>query len=131
MIVVDTSVVVAIIRDEEEAALFIDVIDEAESIMSIVSYVETQMVVSGRRLEANPKEIESTVRNLGIEIVDVTRDQADTAIGAFLRYGKGRHRARLNLADCFTYALAKSRGIPLLFKGEDFARTDIVPAYAH
>ncbi|MFY9695569.1 MAG: type II toxin-antitoxin system VapC family toxin [Xanthobacteraceae bacterium] len=128
MIVVDTSVLVAIIREEDEAALYTDIIDEAEAIMSVVSYVETQLVVAGRRLDANPKEVELTAHDLGIEIVDVTRDQAEAAVGAFLRYGKGRHRARLNLADCFTYALAKSRGIPLLFKGEDFARTDLISA---
>ncbi len=129
MIVVDTSVLIAIIREEDEAELFTDIIDETETIMSVVSYVETQMVVAGRRLDANLKEVELTAYDLGIEIVDVTRDQADAAIGVFLRYGKGRHRARLNLADCFTYALAKSRGIPLLFKGEDFARTDILSAH--
>jgi ribonuclease VapC len=129
MIVIDTSVLVAIIREEDEAALFTDIIDGTETIMSVVSYVETQMVIAGRRLDAKPKEVKLTARDLGIAIVDVTRNQADTAIGAFLRYGKGRHRARLNLADCFTYALAKSRGIPLLFKGEDFAGTDIVSAH--
>ncbi len=129
MIAVDASVLIAIIREEDEAELFTDIIDETETIMSVVSYVETQMVVAGRRLDANLKEVQLTAYDLGIEIVGVTRDQADAAIGAFLRYGKGRHRARLNLADCFTYALAKSRGIPLLFKGEDFARTDIVSAY--
>ena len=129
MIAVDASVLIAIIREEDEAELFTDIIDETETIMSVVSYVETQMVVAGRRLDANLKEVQLTAYDLGIEIVGVTRDQADAAIGAFLRYGKGRHRARLNFADCFTYALAKSRGIPLLFKGEDFARTDIVSAY--
>jgi ribonuclease VapC len=129
MIVVDTSILVAIIREEDEATLFTDILDEAESIMSVVSYVEAHMVVAGRKLDANPRRVELTARDLGIEIVDVTRDQADAAVRAFLQYGKGRHRARLNLADCFTYALAKSRGLPLLFKGDDFANTDIVAAH--
>lgn len=128
MIVVDTSILVAIIREEDEAALFTDILDETEAIMSVVSYVETHMVVAGRKLDANPRRVELTAQDLGVEIVDVTRDQADAAVRAFLQYGKGRHRARLNLADCFTYALAKSRGIPLLFKGDDFAMTDIVAA---
>jgi ribonuclease VapC len=129
MIVVDTSILIAIIREEDEAALFTDILDETASIMSVISYVEAHMVVAGRKLDANPKRVELTAQDLGIEVVDVTRDQADAAVRAFLQYGKGRHRARLNLADCFTYALAKSRGIPLLFKGEDFAKTDIVAAH--
>jgi ribonuclease VapC len=129
MIVVDTSILVAIIREEDEAALFTDILDETEAIMSVVSYVEAHMVVAGRKLDANPRRVELTARDLGIEIVDVTRDQADAAVRAFLQYGKGRHRARLNLADCFTYALAKSRGIPLLFKGDDFPKTDIIAAH--
>jgi ribonuclease VapC len=129
MIVVDTSILVAIIREEDEAALFTDILDETETIMSVVSYVEAHMVVAGRKLDANPRRVELTAQDLGIEIVDVTRDQAEAAVRAFLQYGKGRHRARLNLADCFTYALAKSRGIPLLFKGDDFAKTDIIAAH--
>ncbi len=129
VIVVDTSVLVAIIRKEEDASHFVDVLDKTPAIMSVVSYIETQMVVIGRRLETDPKEVELTVDDLGIEIADVTRDQSSAAVRAFLQYGKGRHRARLNLADCFAYALAKSRGLPLLFKGDDFVRTDVVAAH--
>lgn len=129
MIVVDTSVVVAIIREEDDFAKFIDVLDETETIMSIVSYVETHMIVAGRKLDADPSEVEFTIRDLGIDVVEVTRDQTDAVVRAFLKYGKGRHRARLNIADCFAYGLAKSRGLPLLFKGDDFAQTDIVAAY--
>ena len=128
MIVVDTSVAVAIIREEDDAARFIDILDQTPSIMSVVSYVETQMVIAGRRLVADPQEVSNTVSDLGIEIVDVTRDQADAAILAFLQFGKGRHRARLNLADCFTYALAKTRNVSVLFKGDDFTQTDIAAA---
>ena len=67
--------------------------------------------------------------SLGIQIAEVTLEQAGLAVDAFLRYGKGRHRAALNLADCFSYALAKSRNAPLLFKGDDFSRTDIEAAW--
>jgi ribonuclease VapC len=129
VIVVDTSILVAIIREEDDAALFTDILDETPAIMSVVSYLEAHMVVIGRKLDADSTQVELTAEDLGIEIVDVTRDQADAAVRAFLQYGKGRHRARLNLADCFTYALAKSRGLPLLFKGDDFTKTDIVPAH--
>ena len=128
MIVVDTSIIVAIIREETEASVFIDILDDTAAVMSAVSYVETQIVIAGRKPHADPRRVELIAGDLGIEIIDVTRDQADAAVRAFLLYGRGRHRARLNLADCFSYALAKSRGLPLLFTGDDFARTDIVAA---
>jgi ribonuclease VapC len=107
---------------------FIDALDHTAAIMSAVSYVETHLVILGRRTDVNPTEIELAIRDLGIEVVDVTRDQTGAAIGAFVKYGKGRHRAQLNFGDCFSYALAKSRGLPLLYKGDDFVATDIVPA---
>ncbi len=129
MIVVDTSIVVAIIREEAESRHFVEILDENAAIMSAVSYVETHMVVAGRKLDADLREVDGTIHDLGIEIVDVTRDQTNAALRAFLKYGKGRHQARLNLADCFVYALAKSRGAPLFFKGDDFAQTDIAPAW--
>jgi ribonuclease VapC len=60
----------------------------------------------------------------------VSLEQARAALASFIRYGKGRHRARLNLGDCFAYALAKTRNLPLLFKGDDFLNTDIIPAWS-
>ena len=130
MIVVDTSIVVAIIKDEPEAAAFVDILDESQmTIMSVVSYVEAHMVTNERRLRTEATDVDNVLAAAGIEIVDVTRDQAGLAVSAFHAYGKGRNRARLNLADCFSYALAKSRGAPLLFKGDDFSKTDIVPAW--
>lgn len=130
MIVVDSSAVVAIIRQEAEATTFTKILDdETETIISAVSLLETNMVVAGRREGADPGQVSALLVSLGIEIAGVDTDQAMQAVDAFLRYGKGRHPARLNLADCFTYALAKSRDVPLLFKGDDFARTDIVPAW--
>jgi ribonuclease VapC len=130
VIVVDTSIVIAIIKDEPEAATFVDILDDSQmTIMSVVSYVEAHMVTNNRRLRTEATDVDNILAAAGIEIVDVTRDQAGLAVSAFLAYGKGRNRARLNLADCFSYALAKSRGAPLLFKGDDFSRTDIVPAW--
>jgi ribonuclease VapC len=130
VIVVDTSIVIAIIKDEPEAATFVDILDDSQmTIMSVVSYVEAHMVTNNRRLRTEATHVDNILAAAGIEIVDVTRDQAGLAVSAFLAYGKGRNRARLNLADCFSYALAKSRGAPLLFKGDDFSRTDIVPAW--
>ncbi len=130
MIVVDTSAIVAIVRHEDEESIFTDILDDSSAaLMSAVSFLETHMVLIGRRSRADLAAIESTLTALGIEIVDVTHDQAKSAVHGFLAYGKGRHRAKLNIADCFAYALAKSRGAPLLFKGDDFAETDIVPAW--
>jgi ribonuclease VapC len=130
MIVVDTSAIVAIVRQEAEGPIFTEILDASSAaIMSAVTFVETHLVLIGRRFQPDVKSIESTIAALGIEVVDVMHDQASLAVRSFLAYGKGRHQAQLNLADCFSYALAKSRGAPLLFKGEDFAETDITPAW--
>jgi len=130
VIVVDTSIVVAIMRSEPERAAFEDVLDDAPAaIMSVVSYVETHMVIAGRRSDASFRRAEHWFEVLGIEIVPVTPEQGVLAVAAFLHYGKGRHPAALNLSDCFAYALAKHRGAPLFFKGNDFLQTDIVPAW--
>jgi ribonuclease VapC len=130
VIVVDTSAIIAIVRHEPEESIFVDILDASSAtVMSTVCFVEAHMVLTGRRLQPDLAAIQSTMTALGIEIVDVTRDQATEAIRGFLAYGKGRHQARLNLADCFAYALAKSRGAQLLFKGDDFLETDVAPAW--
>jgi ribonuclease VapC len=130
MIVADSSVIVAIMRHEDDADLWTDILDRtARTFMSVVAYVETGMVMTGRRLDVDPDQVEQTLQALHITVVPVTFDQGKAALTAFIRFGKGRHRAALNLADCFTYALAKSRDLPLLFKSDDFSQTDIVPAW--
>ena len=97
--------------------------------MSVVSYVETSMVIYGRARDTDPGEITDLIEALQIEVVPVSLEQGETAVAAFLRYGKGRHRASLNLADCFSYALAKVQRAPVLFIGNDFAMPDLVPAW--
>jgi ribonuclease VapC len=130
VIVVDTSAIIAIVTHEPEESIFIDLLDDSSAtIMSAVSFVEAHMVLTGRRSTPNLASIEAIMAALGIEIAEVTHDQATLAVKGFLAYGKGRHRARLNIADCFAYALAKSRGAPLLFKGSDFRETDVIAAY--
>ncbi|MFN3351003.1 type II toxin-antitoxin system VapC family toxin [Pseudorhodoplanes sp.] len=130
MIVVDTSAIVSIIRQEEDALALADVIDEQDrALMSAVSFVETSMVVNGRRLDVNLANIEDILAAMSIEIVPLSVDDGKAAVSGFMRFGKGRHRARLNFADCFSYGLAKSRNLPLLFKGDDFLHTDLVPAW--
>ena len=126
--VVDTSAVVAILADEREGEAFGRALAAAPSrAMSVASYVELMMIALSRDL-AGRTEVEGLLADAGIELVPVTPSQGQLAVTAFLRFGKGRHPARLNYGDCFAYALAKERGEPLLFKGGDFARTDVVPA---
>lgn len=130
MIAVDSSVVVAIMRHELDARMWTEVLDRTDAaIMSVVSYVEASMVIAGRRPDADVGSVERLLQSLQIEIVPVTIEQGAAALNAFMSYGKGRHGARLNFGDCFSYALAKSRNLPLLFKGQDFSYTDITPAW--
>ena len=97
--------------------------------MSVISYVETNMVIAGRWSDARLGRVDATLKALHVRVVPVTLNQGNVALAAFLRFGRGRHSAGLNIGDCFAYALAKSRDLPLLFKGDDFAKTDIVPAW--
>jgi ribonuclease VapC len=127
--VVDTSALVAILLREPEADGFAGcLVDAPVRLMSAVTRVELSFVIEGRSRAAGRAELERLLRNLPIEIAAVTPQQADIAIDAFRRFGRGRHRAALNIGDCFSYALAKTLDLPLLFKGSDFIHTDIKPA---
>lgn len=128
--VVDTSALVAVLLQEIEGEAFAEAIQQApNAYVSVVSRVELTAVLCSRRVGADPEHVERSFRGFGLELVAVTPEQARIAVRALLAFGKGRHPAKLNLGDCFAYALAKSLDAPLLFKGEDFARTDIVPAW--
>jgi ribonuclease VapC len=129
VIVVDTSALFAIAADESERTAFVDVLDSERGLISAVTYVETVMVLTGRSRRLASTRVDDLMKMSGIEIVPVDRKLAVAAVNAFDRYGKGRHPARLNLSDCFAYGLAKARNLPLLFKGDDFSKTDIVPAW--
>jgi len=129
VIVVDTSALFAIAADEDERTAFVDILDSEKGLVSAVTYVETVMVLTGRSRRLASARVDDLIKASGIEIVPVDRNLAAAAVDAFDRYGKGRHPARLNLSDCFAYGLAKNRNLPLLFKGDDFPRTDIVPAW--
>lgn len=126
MIVIDTSVVVAILRDEPERRMFNEIIEEANRcLMSAVSFVEASMVIEGRMGSDGLRDFDLFVLKAGVEIVPMDVEQANIARGAFRKFGKGRHAANLNFGDCFSYALAKAMDAALLFKGQDFSRTDI------
>jgi ribonuclease VapC len=130
VIIVDTSALFAILTEEAEAALFTDVIDEAEAAAcSAVSYAELGIVAT-RRFGADMRSVvEALISRLVIEVTPVDAPAAVNAVAAYAAFGRGFHPARLNICDCFAYALAKTRGAPLLFKGDDFAKTDLVPAW--
>jgi ribonuclease VapC len=124
--VVDTSALVAILLREPEAARFESALAATPvRLLSAVSRVELSCVIEGRKGEAGRRDLERLIGVGGFELVSVTPQHANLAIEAFRRFGKGRHRAGLNIGDCFSYALASATGHPLLFKGEDFSHTDL------
>jgi ribonuclease VapC len=128
-VVIDTSVIVAVILEEdgfEELALKIGEAETRE--ISAVSYMESSMVLITKRGDGIETILDKVLAEAEIAIVPVSVTQAQIARQAFRDYGKGRNPAGLNFGDCFSYALAKSHGEPLLFKGNDFSQTDIVPA---
>ena len=124
--VIDTSALFATLNDEPEAERF-EAAVEADHVrlMSTASYLETAIVIETRLGEPGGRELDLWLHRAAVDLVGVDSDQADAARVAYRMYGKGRHRAGLNYGDCFSYALAKVSGQPLLFKGEDFALTDI------
>ena len=128
--VIDTSAIVAILFNEPERSEFDRLIaGDNVRLVSAVTRVEAAFVIEGRTGDIGRIRLARFIALTGIEIVSVTPEQAELAVAAFRRYGKGRHPFGLNIGDCFPYALAKSTGEPLLFKGDDFTRTDIAPAY--
>ena len=127
--VIDTSALVAILLDEPERRAFNEKIEaDPRRLLSAVTFVETALVIEARVGEAGGRELDLFLHRANVETVPVDADQAEIARRAFRRYGRGRHPAGLNFGDCFAYALVKTTGEPLLFKGDDFGRTDIVAA---
>lgn len=130
--VVDTSALLAILFDEAEGRTFADALEAASvRALSVVSFVEASLVVEVRVGAAGVRLLDELIEAAGLELVAVDVVQARAARSAFERFGKGRHVAALNFGDCFSYALARTLDEPLLFKGDDFARTDVVPAAPH
>jgi ribonuclease VapC len=129
-VIIDTSAVLAILFDEEDAARFADAIAGADQrTMSAANFLEAGIVIDNQLGPAAGRELDALLARAQIEIASVTREQAEIARQAYLDFGKGHHPARLNFGDCFAYALAKAANRPLLFKGDDFAETDIVSAF--
>ena len=124
--VVDTSALLALLNLEPESARLAAAIEsDSTRLISAATVVETGLVIEARYGLAGGRELDLLIVKAGLSVEAVTPEQAEVARGAWRRFGKGRHAAALNFGDCFSYALAKVTGEPLLFKGDDFARTDI------
>jgi ribonuclease VapC len=127
LIIVDTSVLISALMKEYGSDAYLRTMAQMEEVyLSYVNYVEACVVYFARRGAFAP--VDRLIAGMEIECIDVTQRQAQLAREAFATYGKGRHKAGLNICDCFAYALAKDYDAPLLFKGNDFSLTDIQSA---
>ncbi len=127
--IIDTSALLAILLREPDAERYERAIAGAwPRRISTVALLEAAMVVESRGGAAAGEELDELLARAEVELVAVTPEQAVAARRAWRRFGRGNHPAKLNFGDCFAYALASTTGEPLLFKGEDFARTDIEAA---
>jgi ribonuclease VapC len=129
--VIDTSAIIAILLDEPEQNVFKRILAaEAATAMSVMTFYEASIVLAGKKSTPDAaRMVDDFVRDLAVDVAAATTEDASAAREAYFRYGRGYHPAGLNLADCFAYALARTRNEPLLFKGDDFSKTDIVPAW--
>ena len=127
--VVDTSAIMAILLDEPERDTFLRLISTANSVsISAGTLIEMTSVALGRGGPEWSARVDALLSSLRIQVRDIDAGQTEIARNALLRFGKGRHPARLNIGDTFSYALAMHLGEPLLFKGDDFPQTDVTPA---
>jgi ribonuclease VapC len=125
-VILDASAVVAVLRAEPEAPDLVRAIEATQRRhISAVNYVEAAVVIDGGRDSVASRRFDDFFRVSRIAIENVTPKQAEIARQAYRDFGKGRHKAGLNFGDCFAYALAKELDEPLLFKGKDFAHTDV------
>lgn len=126
--IIDASAIVAILEAEPEAAAFADLIEAAAvRRLSPINLLEAH-IIARRRGDVGVRRLNAFLADMQVVIEPVDAAQAVAVREAFDRFGKGRHKAGLNLADCFAYALSKTRDEPLLFKGADFAATDVIAA---
>lgn len=126
--IVDSSAILTVLLGEPEAAAFAELLARSDLRISAATYVEIVNVCDRRIGSDAVAKAEQLIERAQMEIVPFTVEQAHWARHARLTYGIGRHPAKLNFGDCFVYALAKTKGEPLLFKGDDFSQTDVIPA---
>jgi ribonuclease VapC len=127
--VVDTSAILAVLFDEPEAETFLAALRSvAQPAISAANWLEVAIVIDGRKGPEWLPALDAFLEGLAVVVVPVSLRQVHVARDAYRRFGKGNHPDGLNFGDCFAYALAKECGLPLLYKGSDFARTDLRPA---
>jgi ribonuclease VapC len=127
--IVDSSAIIAILLSEDDAPDYASALERADvRRMSAATFVEAAIVGDSYAGGSGSRMFDALVRRMGIVIAPVTEEQAHIARQAYADYGKGRHKAGLNFGDCFSYALAKVTGEPLLYKGRDFRHTDVTSA---
>ena len=131
--IVDTSAILAILRNEPDAARYVDALLDAPSVgVSAGTYVEASIVIDAVRDPVLSSRFDDLVQRWGLRVEPFSARQAEIARRAFRDYGRGSgHAARLNFGDCFGYALARDSRAPLLYKGDDFANTDLISALPH
>jgi len=127
-VIVDTSALLAVLFQEEDAHRFETLIATSPCRMSVANVLEAAMVVEGRGGRPAGDALDAFLASADIRAMPISTDQLDIAREAWRRYGKGNHPAALNFGDCFAYALASTENEPLLFKGGDFAQTDVPAA---
>jgi ribonuclease VapC len=124
--VIDTSAIITVLLNEANAVSIAQAIESGSPrLLSAANFLEASIVIESRKGEAGGRELDLLLYRAAIEVVAVDQDQVEIARVAWRRFGKGRHPAGLNYGDCFAYALAKARRLPLLFQGDDFSQTDI------
>lgn len=126
--IVDSSALIAVVFEEHDEFVYLEAMRSADLAMSAPTLLECRLVALRRSGSVADAKLLSLVEAFNIDIVAFDQAQADLAAEAFRRYGKGRDKAALNFGDCFSYALAKSLGQSLLYKGGDFARIDVAAA---
>ena len=128
--IIDSSAIVAIVKKEQDARVFTDALEaEINCKMSAATFVEAAVVIDAKRDPVVSRRYDEILRDAAVKLIPVDEAQARIAREAYRDFGRGSgHPARLNFGDCFAYALAKASGEPLLFKGEDFRHTDVIPA---
>ena len=124
--VLDTSAIIAVLLSEATSERLVAAVEaDRVRLVSAGTVIETSLVILGRFGDAGEPQVDRFLRSIGAEVVSVDEEQVALARDAALRFGRGRHQAALNFGDCFSYALAVARDEPLLFVGNDFAKTDI------
>ncbi len=124
--VIDTSALIAILLGEHDSKVFaIAIANDPKRLISAFSALEVSIVIEAKKGEAGGRELDLLLHRSQVEIVAMDSDQAELTRIAWRTFGKGRHQAGLDIGDCCSYALSKSSGEPLLFKGNDFSKTDL------